>query len=569
MIDTENRVKGGNFPEILPEDVFLEFMKSTSGMVFEIFSSYGINQKIVNDVFLKRPFVEFRNGASGPYIGLSTRVKDLILMSVKIAASFEKQKAGIEDFLLALLRTPKETWIVQFLDFVGVSPKDFESELVKISRDTQKNKGGAGMFAPLDGILNALESNMNEAQDMNNPFFANKKQEGKKIESTTPALDFFGNDLTEQAKQGKIDPIIGREGEIERLISILNRKTKNNPCLVGEPGVGKTAVIEGLARRIIEGQVPFAMQNKRVVALDLSGLVAGTKYRGEFEARIKQIIDEASKLENEIILFIDEIHTIIGAGSGEGTLDAANILKPAMGRGKICVIGATTMTEYQKYIEKDSALERRFQKIEVDEPTPELAVDIIRGLAPSFEEFHNLIIDEDAIQDAVSLSTRYVTDRFLPDKAIDLIDEACSSKSMKYNFDEEEIKKMKEEIEIITKEKEGFLMSQQYHKAIKAKEKQEELEAKIQERRSKKNIPRSKRMHITGSDIQKIVEQMTGVPESNLDTQDIIQLSQLGTKIKKRIIDQSEAIDSVVNAIKRSRTGIADVNRPMGSFLFL
>lgn len=568
MIDTENTVKSGNFPEILPEDVFLEAMKSTSGAVFEIFSSYGINKKIVADVFLKRPFVDYRNKASGPYIGLSTRVKDLILMSVKIAASFEKQKAGIEDFLLALLRTPKETWLIQFFDFVGVSPKDFEAELVKLSRDAGKNKG-TGMFAPLDGILNALESNMNEAQDMNNPFFANKKQEGKKSESTTPALDFFGNDLTEQAKQGKIDPIIGRESEIERLISILNRKTKNNPCLVWEPGVGKTAVIEGLARRIIEWQVPLAMQNKRVVALDLSGLVAGTKYRGEFEARIKQIIDEASKLENEIILFIDEIHTIIGAGSWEGTLDAANILKPAMGRGKICVIWATTLTEYQKYIEKDSALERRFQKIEVDEPNPELAAAIIRGLAPSFEDFHNLIIDEDAILDAVNLSTRYVTDRFLPDKAIDLIDEACSSKSMKYNFDEDEIKKMKEQIESITKEKEGFLMSQQYHKAIKAKEKQEELEAKIQERRSKKNIPRTKRMHITGSDIQKIVEQMTGVPESNLDTQDIIQLGQLGSKLKKRIIDQNEAIDSVVNAIKRSRTGISDVNRPMGSFLFL
>lgn len=314
MIDTENTVKTGNFPEILPEDVFLEIMKSKAGPVFDLFASYGINQKIVNDVFTKRPFSEYRNGASGPYIGLSIRVKDLILMSVKIAASYEKQKAGIEDFLLALLRTQKESWLFQFFDFVGVSPKDFEADLVKVSRDSQKSKG-AGMFAPLDGILNALENNMNEAQDMNNPFFANKKQEGKKSESTTPALDFFGTDLTEQAKQGKIDPIIGRDVEIERLISILNRKTKNNPCLVGEPGVGKTAVVEGLAKRIIEGKVPFAMQNKRVVALDLSGLVAGTKYRGEFEARIKQIIDEASKLENEIILFIDEIHTIIGAGS--------------------------------------------------------------------------------------------------------------------------------------------------------------------------------------------------------------------------------------------------------------
>lgn len=240
-----------------------------------------------------------------------------------------------------------------------------------------------------------------------------------------------------------------------------------------------------------------------------------------------------------------------------------------MGRGKICVIGATTLSEYQKYIEKDSALERRFQKIEVEEPTQEVAIQIIQGLAPSFEEFHNLIIDEEAIQDAVSLSTRYVTDRFLPDKAIDLIDEACSSKSMKYNFDEEEIKKLKEELEAIIKEKESFLMSQQYHKAIKAKEKQEDVEAKIQEKRSKRNIPRNKRMHITGADIQKIVEQMTGVPERNLDTQDIIKLGKLSDSIKKRIIDQNEAVDSVVNAIKRSRTGISDVNRPIGSFLFL
>ncbi len=311
------------------------------------------------------------------------------------------------------------------------------------------------------------------------------------------------------------------------------------------------------------------MQNKRIVALDLSGLVAGTKYRGEFEARIKQIIDEASKLENEIILFIDEIHTIIGAGSGEGTLDAANILKPAMGRGKICVIGATTSSEYQKYIEKDSALERRFQKISVEEPTPEVAVQIISGLAPSFEEFHNLIIDQDAVQDAVSLSTRYVTDRFLPDKAIDLIDEACSAKSMKYNFDEDEIKKIKEEIETITKDMEGFIMSQQYHKAIKAKEKREELEAKIQEKKLKKSIPREKRLHITGVDVQKIVEQMTGVPEKNLDNKDIEKLSQLGGVIKKRIIDQDEAVDAVVNAIKRSRAGISDANRPIGSFLLL
>jgi ATP-dependent Clp protease ATP-binding subunit ClpC len=254
------------------------------------------------------------------------------------------------------------------------------------------------------------------------------------------------------AKEGKIDPIIGRDTEIARLISILNRKTKNNPCLVGDPGVGKTAIVEGLARAIAQGRVPMAMQRKRVISLSLSDMVAGTKYRGEFEGRIKMVIEEASKMENEIILFIDEIHTIIGAGSGEGTLDAANILKPAMSRGQICLIGATTMDEYRKYIEKDSALERRFQKIEVDEPTLETAKEVIRGLRESFEDFHNLIIDDSAVNDAVELSVRYVTDRFLPDKAIDLIDEACSAKSMTYTYDEEDTTELKEQIASIQKD---------------------------------------------------------------------------------------------------------------------
>ena len=269
------------------------------------------------------------------------------------------------------------------------------------------------------------------------------------------------------------------------------------------------------------------MRGKKIISLDLSALVAGTKYRGEFEARIKQIIDEASKMENEIILFIDEIHTIIGAGSGEGTLDAANILKPAMGRGKICVIGATTLNEYQKYIEKDSALERRFQKIEVEEPDTEVASAIITGLVPGFEEFHNLIIEPSAIEDAVELSSRYVTDRYLPDKAIDLIDEACSAKSMKYNFDESELKTVKEDIEKLQKDIEGFIMSQQYHKALIAKDKREELEKKIAEKKAKKTIPRAKRLHISGDDIRKIVHQITGVPVENLRTEDTKKLTAL------------------------------------------
>lgn len=311
------------------------------------------------------------------------------------------------------------------------------------------------------------------------------------------------------------------------------------------------------------------MQNKRIVNLDLSGMVAGTKYRGEFEARLKQIIEEASKMENEVVLFIDEIHTIIGAGSAEGTLDAANILKPAMGRGKVCIIGATTLNEYQKYIEKDSALERRFQKIEVDEPNESVAIEIISGLRSSFEEFHNLIIDDDAVNDAVKLSIRYVTDRYLPDKAIDLIDEACSAKSMKYNSDEDGVKALRLEIEKLQKEIEGFVISGQYHKAIKAKEKRNALEEKIQEKKAKKIIPREKRLHITGDDIQRIIERITGVPAKNIKIEDMKKLNHLEGTLRKKIIGQDEAITSIVNAIKRNRTGISDRNRPIGSFLFL
>lgn len=572
MVDAEKSVKASKRPEILPEHVFIEAVRIESGPVFDLFSAYGINEKIVGEVFSKKPFSEYKSAADGEYLGLSVRMKELIVASVKVAASFEKKKAGVEDFLLALLRSDAEPWVYKFLDFIGVSPKDFEGHLVEYEKSFSRPKDEQGnMFGPLDGILNALETSMQQGDspEQNNPFIANKKPEGKKEESQTPALDFFGNDLTAEARAGKIDAIIGRDKEIERLISVLNRKTKNNPCLVGEPGVGKTAVVEGLARRISEGTVPLAMRGKRVISLDLSSLVAGTKYRGEFEARIKQIIDEASKLENEIVLFIDEIHTIIGAGSGEGSLDAANILKPAMGRGKICVIGATTLGEYQKHIEKDSALERRFQKIEVEEPDQETAKAIIGGLAPSFEEFHNLIIEEDAVSDAVELSIRYVTDRYLPDKAIDLIDEACSAKSMKYNFDEEEMKSTKEEIEKLQKDIENFVISQQYHKAIKAKEKQAELEKKIAEKKAKRTVPREKRLHITGEDVRKIVHQITGVPVENLRTEEVEKITRLGSRLKERIVSQDEAIDAITGAIKRSRSGIADRNRPIGSFLFL
>lgn len=576
MLQAENTVKQRWFQEILPEDVFLEIVKIQEGNVFDLFISFGVNDRIVVDVFSRPPFAHMAEARSGGYIGISERVKELIVMSMKIAAGLQKTQATLEDFLLALFRIPTENWFYQFLDFVGISPKDFESQVTEINTLIawvgQKEANG-GIFGPIDEIMKMLEDNFgwdknnNGSKNAQNPFSQNPPQEKK--DSKTPALDFFGFDLTAQAREKKWDPIIGRDTEIERLISVLNRKTKNNPCLVGDPGVGKTAVVEGLAQRIAAGSVPFAMQSKRVITIDMSMMVAGTKYRWEFEGRLKQVIDEASKLENEIILFIDEIHTIIGAGGSEGSLDAANILKPAMARGQICLIGATTLSEYQKYIEKDSALERRFQKIDVPEPDIDTAIEVITGLRSSFEEFHNLVIEDAAIRDAVHLSSRYITDRFLPDKAIDLIDEACSAKSMTYQFDTREVEDIKEKMQVVQKDIESFLLSQQYQKALVKRRELEELTVLAEEKRKKRIIPHKNRLHIQATDIQKVIHQTTGVPLKNLEKEDLNRLRNLESTLKKRIIGQDEAISGIVSSLKRSRVGISNIHRPIGSFLFL
>jgi len=579
MLQAENRVKQFGYKEILPEDILFQITTIESWNIYDVFSTFWISSTIVSDVLSRAPFSSLSSAErAGDYVGISERLKSLIVSSMKVASSFSKSQAGIEDFLLALFRAETENWFYQFLDFIGITPKDFENELTQINTliaGTADKNGNSWIFGPIDEIMNMIEDTFgnqssplpNQWDSLKNPFSHNPPQEKKNSE--TPALDFFWTDLTLEAKNGKIDPIIGRDTEIDRLISILNRKTKNNPCLVGDPWVGKTAVIEWLALKIAKKEVPFAMQNKRIIALDLSSMVAGTKYRGEFEHRIKLVIDEASKLENEVIIFIDEIHTIIGAGWGEWSLDAANILKPAMARGKICLIGATTLVEYQKYIEKDSALERRFQKIDVAEPDKKTAMDIITGLRPSFEEFHNLVIDDDAIADAVEFSTRYITDRFLPDKAIDLIDEACSTKSMTYNFDNPEIALLKEKIQVLQKEMEEFLISQQYQKALTKRKNLEELTKEVEEKRKKRVIPRKERLHIRGADIQKVMHNMTGVPLKNLEKEDISRLKGLDKTLKSRVIWQDNAIDAIVSSLKRSRVWISNPNRPIGSFLFL
>nr|MDD3719930.1 ATP-dependent Clp protease ATP-binding subunit [Candidatus Gracilibacteria bacterium] len=574
LINSENKIKEIGLKDLRVEDVFLEVLNSSEAGIKELFNLYGINEKLALEIINKGLFNEKPETRKGVYGGLNNKFKDVILGSVKIAASFSKDKASLEDLLISVIRN--DSWLVSFLDYVGINSSDLEQNLEDLNKVGSIDGYAKGPMTNgnvddgMNKLIGAITENLFGGLDeLQTPFDINKPGKQEKKESQTPALDFFSTDLTQEARDGKIDKVIGREDEIERLIAILNRKTKNNPCLVGEPGVGKTAVVEGLATRIAKGDVPFSMKDKRVLALDMSSLVAGTKYRGEFEQRIKQIIDEASKVENEIILFIDEIHTIIGAGSGEGTLDASNILKPAMGRGKIRVIGATTLNEYQKYIEKDSALERRFQKINIAEPNKEIALQIISGLKDVFEEYHNLNITPEAVEESVNLSMRYITDRYLPDKAIDLIDEACSLKSMKYNIDEEEIVKLKEKIADLQKKIEQAVISSQYKKAATLKQEQKTFEDKIGSLKRKFSIPKEKRLKVEASDIQRVLSIATGIPTDNLSSKEIERLKSLPKKLKSKIIGQDDALDSVIKSIMRSKAGIGNPNRPLGSFLFL
>ena len=387
--------------------------------------------------------------------------------------------------------------------------------------------------------------------------------------SATPTLNQYGDDITAKAEEGKYDTIIGREKEIERIMQIISRRNKNNPCLVGEPGVGKTAIVEGLAEKIIAGDVPENLKNKRIIDLDISGIVAGAKYRGDFEERIKKILDEVKKAKN-IILFIDEIHTIVGAGAAEGAIDAANILKPLLARGEIQLIGATTLDEYRKYIEKDSALERRFSIINVNEPSAKNTIEILKGIIDKYEAHHNVKITNEAIESAVNLSVKYITDRFLPDKAIDLIDEAASKIRTKIFTEPDEIKELQEESIILAKEKEEAIYEQEFEKAAQLRDKEELLKKKLNEKMVNLEKMRNRDVaEITEENIAEIISRWTGVPVQKLTQDENNKLKNLEENLHKRIIGQNEAVEAVAKAIKRSRVGLKDPNRPIGSFLFL
>ena len=480
---------------------------------------------------------------------MTPRTKKIIESSAFQAMRLGQNYIGTEHILLGLL-SESDCVAVRILNAQGVNINELANDLVNYIKGTDDNE--------------VLDSRQQNGKGMDN-----KKGSSKTILKDAPTLKQYGRDLTAMAREGKIDPIIGRDTETQRVIQILSRRTKNNPCLIGEPGVGKTAVAEGLAQRIVEGQVPETLKDKTLVTLDISGMIAGAKYRGEFEERLKNVMAEVEKNPN-IILFIDEIHTIIGAGAAEGAVDAANILKPALARGEMQVIGATTIEEYRKHIEKDSALERRFQSVMVGEPTKEEAVLILKGLRDKYESHHKVRIPDEAIEEAVKLSTRYINDRYLPDKAIDLIDEAASKIRINNFTMPTELKEIEEELKNISSEKEEAIKAQDFEKAAVIRDNEKETKEKYEQAKVEwQSNLNGDNLSITKEDIADIVTLWTGIPVRKLAEEESEKLLKLDEILKGRIIGQDDAVSAVARAIRRGRMGLKDPKRPMGSFLFL
>ena len=418
-------------------------------------------------------------------------------------------------------------------------------------------------------LYNEIVKVINEGEDLQGEEKDGKAERKTGSYNQTTTLNQFGEDLTKKATEGKLDPIIGRKEEIERVIQILSRRTKNNPCLIGEPGVGKTAVVEGLAQKIVAGDVPEILKDKRVVSMDISGMVAGAKYRGDFEERIKKALAEVKKA-GDIILFIDEMHTIVGAGAAEGAIDAANILKPMLARGEIQLVGATTLNEYRKYIEKDAALERRFSPVNVNEPSEKDTIKILKGIRDKYEAHHGVKITDEAIEAAVSMSVRYINDRFLPDKAIDLIDEAASKAKLKTFTEPDSLKELEEKIEEAQKDKEEAVRTQKFEKAATLRDKEKELKEKYEKEQKKwKNKNTKQVTDIAEENIAEVISNWTGIPASKITEDENVRLKNLEKNLHERVIGQNEAVEAVAKAIRRGRVGLKDPKRPIGSFLFL
>ena len=495
----------------------------------------NITYEAINDIIKERIGIGHPTSLSPD--DFTPRAKRIIELSYQIARTMRNTYVSIEHLLIALLKE-EDSYAVRFIIESGADPQRI-----------------------LDDLIQDLSNNSYES--------GAQSSSKKKSKSKTPTLDEFGKNLTELARQGKIDPVIGREDEIKRVIQILSRRSKNNPCLIGEPGVGKTAIAEGLALKIVNGEVPELLLNKTIYSLDLTSMVAGTKYRGDFEERIKKAMDEV--IENkDVILFIDEIHNIMGAGAAEGAVDAANILKPSLARGEIQVIGATTISEYRKNIEKDAALERRFQPVTVGEPTEEETVAILKGLRDKYEAHHKVKITDDAIESAVKLSSRYINDRFLPDKAIDLVDEAASVVRLNAYTLPQNLKDMEDEIKRLDAEMQDAVTNQEFESAATLRDKENELKKLLDEEKTKwKNSSSHEAKAVTSEEIAQVVSSWTGVPVAQLTKEESERLLNMEEILHKRIVGQDKAVSAISKAIRRGRVGLKNPNRPIGSFIFI
>ncbi|AGB18077.1 ATP-dependent Clp protease ATP-binding subunit [Thermoanaerobacterium thermosaccharolyticum] len=514
------------------EHILLGLIKEEDGIASRVLKNLGVTY---DDIRAKVETLIGMGNVPGDVVGYTPRAKRVLELSFAEARRFNTNYIGTEHILLGLIREG-EGVAVRILMELGVDFNRVREEIVKM---VSEEPSGA----------------------------ANKAQRAKN--TNTPNLNQFGRDLTDLAREGKLDPVIGREKEIERVIQILSRRTKNNPCLIGEPGVGKTAIAEGLAEAIESGTIPEILKGKRVVTLDMASMVAGTKYRGEFEDRLKNVLNEVIKAGN-VILFIDELHTIIGAGAAEGAIDASNILKPALARGEIQVIGATTIDEYRKYIEKDPALERRFQPIMVEEPSVEETIEILKGLRDKYEAHHRIKITDEAIEAAAKLSHRYITDRYLPDKAIDLIDEAASRVRLKTVTAPPEIKELEDKLNMLNKDKEEAIRTQEYEKAAKIRDEEQKIKEQLENLKSKwQQNSLVKDKSVGAEEISQIVSLWTGIPTQKLAQEESERLLHLEEILHKRVIGQNEAVDAVARAIRRARVGLKDPRRPIGSFIFL
>jgi ATP-dependent Clp protease ATP-binding subunit ClpC len=515
-------------------------LMEVDGVASKVLEENGVNVEkvleLVNQLIAPNSGVEMMDAGS-----FTPRAKRILDQSYKEAARFKAQLVGTEHILIALIKET-DCIAVRLLNTLGVN-------IQKVYID----------------ILTATGVDMNAAK---NEYSAGKNNKGK-AKSQTPTLDQYSRDLTEYAREGKLDPVIGRETEIQRVVQILSRRTKNNPCLVGEPGVGKTAIAEGLALKIVEGNIPDTIKEKRVVTLDLSGMVAGSKYRGEFEERIKKVISEVIS-DGNVLLFIDEIHTIIGAGGAEGAIDASNILKPSLARGELQIIGATTREEYRKYIEKDAALERRFQPVVVEEPSEDEAIQILFGLRDKYEAHHQVRITDAALVSAVKLSSRYINDRYLPDKAIDLMDEAASKVRLSAYTSSPAVKELEAEIKRLEEEKEKAIKEEAYERAGEIKKQQEAAQEQLEKQKVLDEKRRmEKQLVVSENEIAEIISSWTKIPVKKLAEEETERLQNLENILHQRVVGQEEAVSSVARAIRRGRVGLKDPNRPIGSFLFL